>query len=218
MGGGKPYIVDIGAGTGNLSKMLLERSCKLVSVEPNDAMREEGKKFINSPDITWVKAVGDETNLDSGVFDGVTFGSSFNVLDRDLAIKEAHRLLKDKGYFACMWNHRDLSDPIQNRVEDIIEDFVPNYDRGTRREDQKPFLLKYKDLFTNILYVEEDFDFFQTKENYINAWKSVSNKYWDLETKEGIDLFNKIFDKVKSSLPDDFNIRYTTRLWIANRV
>ena len=198
--------------------MLLERSCKLVSVEPNDAMREEGKKFINSPDITWVKAVGDETNLDSGVFDGVTFGSSFNVLDRDLAIKEAHRLLKDKGYFACMWNHRDLSDPIQNRVEDIIEDFVPNYDRGTRREDQKPFLLKYKDLFTNILYVEEDFDFFQTKENYINAWKSVSNKYWDLETKEGIDLFNKIFDKVKSSLPDDFNIRYTTRLWIANRV
>lgn len=35
-------VADIGAGTGNFSIMLLERSCEVVSVEPNDAMREIG--------------------------------------------------------------------------------------------------------------------------------------------------------------------------------
>ncbi|KGI54119.1 class I SAM-dependent methyltransferase, partial [Campylobacter sp. MIT 97-5078] len=31
-------VADIGAGTGNLSIMLLERGCTVVAVEPNDAM------------------------------------------------------------------------------------------------------------------------------------------------------------------------------------
>ena len=31
-------------------------------------------------------------------------------------------------------------------------------------------------LFQDIIYIEMDFDFKQTLENYINAWKSVKNK------------------------------------------
>ncbi len=221
MGGGKAHkikVADIGAGTGNLSIMLAERGCKVVAVEPNDAMREIGKERTKDLDIEWVRATGIDSTLKDGEFDWVSFGSSFNVMDRTMALKESYRLLKQDCYFTCMWNHRDLNDPIQKEAENIIMEFVPNYTRGTRREDQRPVIEAHKELFDNIIYLEEDFYFHQSIENYINAWQSVKNPYWDLETKEGVELFEKITQKLKQNLPTEFDIKYTTRAWSAKKV
>lgn len=219
-GGNNPSlkVADIGAGTGNLSIMLLERECEVVSVEPNDAMREIGIERTKGQNIKWVRATGIDSTLKAGEFDWVTFGSSFNVMDRNEALEEAHRLLKKGGYFSCMWNHRDLNDPVQKIAEDTIVEFVPNYTRGTRREDQRPIIESRKDLFDNIIYLEEDFYFHQSIENYINAWKSVKNPYWDLEQAEGVELFEKIASKIRERLPQEFDIKYTTRCWSAKKI
>ncbi|NOQ29641.1 MAG: methyltransferase domain-containing protein [Helicobacteraceae bacterium] len=211
-------VVDIGAGTGNLSIMLLERGLETVSIEPNDAMREIGIQKTEGAKINWIRATGLETTLEDKCADWVTFGSSFNVMDRNLALKETHRLLKDEGYFSCMWNHRDLNDPIQKQAEDIIEEFVANYNRGTRREDQREVIEKNKNLFDEIFYIEVDFYFHQTLENYILAWQSVKNKYWDLATNEGRELFEKITNKMREKMPIEFDIKYTTRCWTAKKV
>lgn len=215
-GGGFPLrVADIGAGTGNLSLMLLERGCQVVAVEPNDAMREIGIERTAKQDIQWVRATGLDSTLEANAFDWVTFGSSFNVMDRVEALKETYRLLKPKKYFSCMWNHRDLKDPIQEVAEEIILALVPHYTRGVRREDQRPFLEEHKNLFDRIIYIEEDFYFHQSIENYIHAWKSVKNPYWDLETKEGEELFEKIAYQMRHQLPSQFDIKYTTRCWSA---
>lgn len=211
-------VADIGAGTGNLSIMLLERGCEVVSVEPNDAMREIGVQRTKDQKIEWVRATGIDSTLQSSEFDWVTFGSSFNVMDRVEALKESYRLLKPKSYFSCMWNHRDLNDPIQKIAEESIIEFVPNYTRGVRREDQRPIIESHKELFDNIIYIEEDFYFHQSLENYINAWRSVKNPYWDLETKEGEELFGRITQVLEQRLPKEFDIKYTTRCWSAKKV
>lgn len=211
-------VADIGAGTGNLSIMLLERGCKVVSVEPNDAMREIGIERTKGQNIEWVRATGIDSTLKSGEFDWVTFGSSFNVMDRVDALKESYRLLKKNCHFSCMWNHRDLKDPIQELAESIILEFVPNYTRGVRREEQRSIIEEHKNMFDNIIYIEEDFYFHQSIENYINAWRSVKNPYWDLETKEGQELFSKISDKMQEKLPSEFDIKYTTRCWSAKKI
>lgn len=211
-------VADIGAGTGNLTIMLLERGLKTTSVEPNDAMREIGIEKTEGANVIWKRATGLETRLDDNSFDWVTFGSSFNVMDRDLALKETHRLLKKDGYFSCMWNHRDLNDPIQKQAENIIEEFVPEYERGTRREDQRPVIEKNKDLFDEIFFMEVDFYYHQTLENYILAWQSVKNKYWDLATDDGKALFDKITNKMRELMPSEFDIKYTTRCWTAKKV
>lgn len=215
---GKCRVADIGAGSGNLSIMLLERGCQVVAVEPNDAMREIGIERTKNQDIEWVRAIGIDSTLKSNDFDYVTFGSSFNVMDRTEALKETHRLLKKDSYFSCIWNHRDLQDPIQEKAENIIIEFVPNYNRGVRREDQREFIESHKELFDNIIYLEEDFYFHQSIENYINAWRSVKNPYWDLETIDGSKLFDAISEKMKALLPKEFNIKYTTRCWSARKV
>lgn len=208
-------VADIGAGTGNLSIMLLDRGCNVTAVEPNDTMREIGIDRTKHYKINWVRATGIDSTLESNSFDWVTFGSSFNVMDRIQALMEAYRLLKPNNYFSCMWNHRDLNDPIQEVAEEVILSLIPQYTRGVRREDQRPIIEENKKIFDNIIYIEEDFYFYQTIDNYINAWKSVKNPYWDLETKEGIDLFEKIAYKLKHNLPSEFNIKYTTRCWSA---
>ena len=220
MGGGSNGVIkvaDIGAGTGNLSIMLLDRGCEVVAVEPNDAMRDIGIERTRDKKINWVKATGIDSKLNNEEFDWVTFGSSFNVMDRVQAIKEAHRLLKSDAYFSCMWNHRDLNDPIQEVAEDVILSLIPKYTRGVRRDDQRPIIEENKELFDNIIYLEEDFYFHQSIDNYINAWRSVKNPYWDLETKEGMELFDKIAYKMRHNLPSIFNIKYTTRCWSAKK-
>ena len=212
-------VADIGAGTGNLSIMLLERGCEVVAVEPNDAMREIGQERTKDSrymhHIQWKCAGGLDTGLESHAYDWVTFGSSFNVLDRDKALIETHRILKKGGLFSCMWNHRDLNDPIQEIAEEVILSIIPHYTRGVRRESQREKIEQHKDLFEHIIYIEEDFTFHQSIESYIRAWRSVKNPYWDLETQEGEELFEKIAYSLRHSLPSEFGIKYTTRAWSA---
>lgn len=213
------YVVaDIGAGTGNLSIMLLERKLKTVAVEPNDAMREIGIERTAGQNIKWVRATGLETTLPDKTADWVTFGSSFNVMDRNLALIETHRLLKDGGFFSCMWNNRDLEDPIQKQSEEIIESFVTGYERGVRRDNQRPIIEENAHIFKDIFYMEVDFLFHQTIDTYIMAWQSVKNKYWDMETEEGRKLFDKITNKMREVLPESFDIKYSTRCWTAQKI
>ncbi|ABK82862.1 class I SAM-dependent methyltransferase [Campylobacter fetus] len=215
-GYGNMSVADIGAGSGNLSLMLDEIGLKVTAVEPNDAMRSIGEQRL--PNVTWVRANGTDTTLMEDKFDWVTFGSSFNVMDRNIALKEAHRILKKDGVMSAMWNHRDLNDPIQKIAQDIIKSFIKDYSGGVRREDQRPILEAHSKLFKDIFYIEQDFYFHQSIENYILAWKSVKNSFWDLETKEGSELFERICSKLRSELPKEFDIRYTTRAWSVTKV
>ena len=211
-------VADIGAGTGNLSLMLLERGCEVVAVEPNDAMREIGIQRTEKENISWVRATGLDSTLENEGFDWVSFGSSFNVMDRNKALEEAHRLLKKGRYFSCMWNHRDLNDEIQKIAQKCILEYVPHYETGVRREDQRPVIEARKDLFDLLVYLEEDFYFHQSRDTYIKAWQSVKNPYWDLEKSEGVALFEKIVKLWEKELPNEFDIKYTTRAWSAKKI
>jgi len=221
VGGGRPgfEVADVGAGTGNLTIMLLERGLRVRAVEPNDDMRAIGiERTAASRAVSWVRATGTETTLPAGSVDWVAFGSSFNVVDRSSALAESHRILKPGGYVTCMWNHRDLADPVQNEAENIIVQLVPGYDRGVRRQDQRELLESHSDRWKEILYVEADFDVPRTLEQYVNAWRSVKNKYWDLSTSDGQALFAEIVRRMEAKLPKTFTSRYTTRAWTVQKV
>ena len=102
-------VCDVGAGAAHLTLMLAARGLNITAVEPNDAMRINGIKRTSAlQNIYWHEGTGEQTGQESYSFDMVTFGSSFNVCDRSKALKESARILKPKGWFACLWNHRQL--------------------------------------------------------------------------------------------------------------
>ena len=206
-------VADIGAGTGNLTVLLAKYPCFITAVEPTSAMSDIGKQRTKElKQISWIKADGCNTTLPAKTFDLVTFGSSFNVLDRDKALIETARILKKGGVFSCLWNHRDLNADFQREVDAIIKEIVPEYEYGVRRQDQRD-VIENSGLFADIMYLEMDFVIRQTLENYINAWKSVKTKYWDLATPDGKKIFEAIRDKLYSRLPPGFSIKYTCRSW-----
>ena len=116
-------VADIGAGTGKLSKILLNFGLTVRAVEPNDNMRKYGIENTKNKSISWSEGTGENTGLDDSSVYAAFFGSSFNVVNQQMALKEVSRILMSGGWFGCMWNHRDVEDPLQE-IENIITSFI----------------------------------------------------------------------------------------------
>lgn len=207
-------VCDIGAGVGHLTIPLLKKNFYVDAVEPNDEMRRLGiKQTSDWSTVNWSSGSGEETGKELSHYDLVTFGSSFNVTDREKALKETARILKDEGWFACMWNHRDLSDPIQESIEKVISKHLKDYHYGTRREDQSEIINK-SGLFEEVVKIEGMVVHFQTLEDCVEAWRSHAT----LERQAG-EKFNRIIEEIKDLLHQecsgDLAIPYTTRIWAA---
>ncbi len=105
-------IVDVGAGTGKLTKQLSEFGANsLTAVEPNDAMRAEGIEYTKGLNVHWKKGAGENTTLPDRMADWVLMGSSFHWVDLEQGLAEFHRILRPGGMFTAVWNPRDSSAP-----------------------------------------------------------------------------------------------------------
>ena len=150
-------VADIGAGTGKLTKLLCENNLIVNAVEPNKSMRFYGKKnTINFNNVNWSTGTGENTTLKSNSVYGIFFGSSFNTLNYKKAFKEINRVTIKKGYFCCMWNHRNLRNIHQREIEKIIKSYLSNYSYGDRRRDYKKMLGKEKSLL-NVQKITQSF-------------------------------------------------------------
>lgn len=207
-------VCDIGAGVAHLTIMLAARGLDVVAVEPNDAMRNNGiDRTAKIDNIRWYEGTGESTGQATNSFDMVTFGSSFNVCDREAALKEVSRILKPRGWFACMWNHRNLDDPIQAEIEVIIRKSVSNYGYGTRRESQTS-IINSSGLFGPVIHLDSDLVHEQTIDSCIEAWRSHAT----LERQAG-DRFSDVIANIQRYLSSlgvqKIQIPYTTNIWIA---
>lgn len=205
---------DVGAGAAHLTLKLAAYGLDVCAVEPNDAMRANGiKRTSQYKNVQWFEGVGEHTGMDDGKFDLVTFGSSFNVCDRQEALKETKRILKPGGWFACMWNHRDLNDPLQKEIEDILKAEIADYSYGTRREDQTD-VINQSGLFGEVVYVEGTVVHEILAEDFIEGWKSHGTV--QRQSKEKFDLINeKIRRAIEAKEEKYIQVPYTTRIWMA---
>ena len=210
------FACDVGAGVAHLTIPLLEFGLNVTAVEPNDAMRELGTERTQKwSNVKWIEGAGEDTRQDDNVFDFVSFGSSFNVTDRQKALQETNRILKSKGYFACMWNLRDLEDPLQKEVENIIKSYATDYDYGTRREDQTQVILESK-LFGKPEYIEGTVQHQVDKQEWVEAWRSHATVSRQVGDKLG-EVVDKIADLV-SDKGDTLTVPYTTKIWVAQKL
>ncbi len=128
--------VDIGAGTGRFTRMLIAAGHPVDAVEPNAAMQVIGAQTV--PEARWHSTRAEATGLRAGTYGIVSFASSFNVVAAEIALAEAERLLRPQGSLLLLFNHRDLDDPLQSAIESCIRRHVPDYNTGLRREDPAP--------------------------------------------------------------------------------
>lgn len=205
---------DVGAGTGHLTVMLARRGYGVIAVEPNDAMRQYGQEASEGlANVNWQEGTGEQTGQPDQNFQMVTFGSSFNVVDREKALAETRRIAVPQGWFACMWNHRDLKDPIQVGIEDIIKSKVEAYNYGRRRNDQGPFL-EASGYFHSVEKLEGRISHNQTIEDCVTAWRSHATL-----ARQAGDGFSAIIGEIEAYLRNlgtpQIAVPYTTVIWVA---
>lgn len=207
-------VCDVGAGAAHLTIKLAEAGLVVYAVEPNDAMRANGiKKTEQFDTVHWSEGVGEHTGMEDSRFSLVTFGSSFNVCDRLEALQESKRILKDHGWFACMWNHRDLNDPLQAEIENIFKSEIDSYDYGTRRQDQTK-VIEESGLFGDVAYIEGNVMHNVLAEDFIEGWKSHGTL--QRQSKDKFELINqKIRELIESKGQEYIKVPYTTRIWMA---
>lgn len=212
-----PRVCDVGAGVAHLTLMLANRGASVVAVEPNDAMRQLGSARTGETiNVDWYEGTGESTGQPSDSFDVVTFGSSFNVCDRGAALVETSRILKSEGWFVCMWNHRDLEDALQRRIEAIIRESIPSFDYGSRRADQTKVIVE-SGLYRNVNCGEYAVTHEVAVEDLIEGWRS----HGTLERQAGPDFTRvvaEIEDAIRSLGLETIPVPYVTRAWFAQVV
>jgi SAM-dependent methyltransferase len=107
-------VADVGAGTGKLTRLLRPSGARVVAVEPIPEMRAK----IQGAEV--VDGTAEDLPLPDGAADVVAVAQALHWFDLDRALPEIHRVLKPGGSLVLFWNMRDLDDPIQRGVEEIL--------------------------------------------------------------------------------------------------
>lgn len=121
-------VVDVGAGTGILSRLLRRLGHDVIAVEPDDAMLARLRAV--SPDLPALAGTAESLPLTDGSVDAVVAGQAYHWFEGDRAHAEIARVLRPGGVFAALWNDADPGASWTVRLTEIIDGAV-----RTRRSD-----------------------------------------------------------------------------------
>jgi SAM-dependent methyltransferase len=102
-------LVDVGAGTGLLTRALASRAEHVIAVEPDERMREV--LHLRSPAVEVVEGRGEAIPLPDASADGVFASSAWHWMDPEQAAPEIARVLRDDGRFGLIWTTRQRDIP-----------------------------------------------------------------------------------------------------------
>ncbi len=111
-------VVDLGAGTGKLTRPLVALGHRVTAVEPLDEMLAELGAVL--PDVRAVAGSAEAMPLPDASADVVASAQAFHWFDHDDALPEIVRVLRPGGRIALVWNSRDDRDPWVSRLSAII--------------------------------------------------------------------------------------------------
>jgi SAM-dependent methyltransferase len=118
-------VLDLGAGTGKLTEVLLDLGLDVVAVEPSAAMRER-----IPPRAEVLEGTAEALPLPDASVDAVLVGQAFHWFDVDAAVAEIARVLRPGGTVGLLWNVMDDSVEWVRQVTELFgaEDLVSHMD------------------------------------------------------------------------------------------
>jgi SAM-dependent methyltransferase len=128
-------VLELGAGTGKLSRLLAPRSGRYLALEPVPAMREQFRRAL--PDVPLVAGISEMLPLRPSSMDVVVAAQAFHWFDIPRAMAEMHRVLRPQATVGLLWNVRDESVNWVHRETEILDQYDdrgPRYHRGVWRE------------------------------------------------------------------------------------
>jgi SAM-dependent methyltransferase len=112
-------VVDVAAGTGKLTRPLLDTGAHVIAVEPVAEMRAVLSR--TSPGAVVRDGTAEHLPLDDASAGAVTAAQAFHWFDGPAALREFARVLRPGGGLAIVYNHRDRAVPWLAAVNRLVE-------------------------------------------------------------------------------------------------
>jgi SAM-dependent methyltransferase len=114
----RPHVVEVGAGTGQLTERLLARGCTVTATDASRVMLTRLAR--RTPQAQVVVGTAEEIPVATHRADLVVAAQAFHWFDADRVLMQAARVLRPGGQFAVIWNTRDERIPWVKRLGRII--------------------------------------------------------------------------------------------------
>jgi SAM-dependent methyltransferase len=111
-------VVDLGAGTGALTRLLVDRADEVVAVEPDDRMRA-----VLAGEVPAARAVagrGEAIPVPDGSADAVLASSSWHWMDPVATLGEVARVLVPGGTLGVLWSGPDPDSPFIAQARALV--------------------------------------------------------------------------------------------------
>lgn len=95
-------VLDLAAGTGKLTRLLVTKFARVVAVEPDARMRRA--LGASCPECEVVDGSAEQIPLAVDSVDGVFVAQAFHWFDTEAALTEIARVLRPRGALVVMWN------------------------------------------------------------------------------------------------------------------
>jgi ubiquinone/menaquinone biosynthesis C-methylase UbiE len=140
-------VLDLGAGTGKLTRVLADRYARVIAIEPLDELRAILAERVPEADVRAGQA--EQISLEDAAVDAVFCGQSFHWFANDTALNEIVRVLRPGGVLALMWNRSADPSPLpaaylqrlaelhdERRPSQIEERILERFPFGEEHEDE----------------------------------------------------------------------------------
>lgn len=119
VGSSSSRVVELGAGTGKLTQLLLDAGHQVIATDPDPGMLAYLRR--RAPGARVVAAIAEHIPVPSRTVDVVVCAQSFHWFDHDVALPEIARILRPGGVLALVWNTRDEGIPWVRKLGKIID-------------------------------------------------------------------------------------------------
>jgi SAM-dependent methyltransferase len=111
-------VVDVGAGTGKLTRQLVALGHEVTAVEPSAEMLARLRAAV--PAAEALEGSAEAIPLPDGSVDVVVAGQAFHWFDPVVSLPEIARILRPDGRLGLIWNMRDERVPWVGRLSELL--------------------------------------------------------------------------------------------------
>jgi len=148
--GPEATVLDLGAGTGKLTRALVPRFARVIAVEPDDAMRTVLEEVV--PGAESLAGSAEAIPLEDGAVDAIFSGEAFHWFATSSALDEIARVLRPRGCFAFLWNiFQGEEPPLSAEANALLDDA---FERGGVPGLQRVLSGRWRDAFEGSRFEE----------------------------------------------------------------